>query len=73
VLHSLRGTPCLAFSKNTAYRKAVENSQRQGEDHLILSPRLWFAPHAFKIRADLVESASLSQNDQSLAEDYEGG
>ena len=66
---------------SSEYLKAVENCQRQGEDHVRLSHRLWSARHnheqgkniSFKIRADLVEFASLSQNDQSLAEDYEGG
>ena len=67
--------------KSEEYRKAVENSQRQGENHARRSNRLWWARHnhekgkniSFKIRAGNVEFDSLSQSDQMLAEDYEAG
>ena len=63
------------------YRKAVQNSQYKGDNHVRLSNRLWWARHdhekgkniSFKVRAGNVEFDSLNQSDQRLAEDYESG
>ena len=63
------------------YRKAVENSEHKGENHVRLSNRLWWARRdheegkniSFNVRAGSVEFTSLSQNHQALAEDYEAG
>ena len=68
--------------KNSAeYRKAVQNSQYKGDNHVRISKRLWWARHdrekgkniSFKVHAGNVEFDSLNQSDQRLAEDYESG
>ena len=63
------------------YRKSVENSKSKGENHVRLSNQLWWARHnheqgkniSFKVRDASVGFTSLSQGDQSLAEDSETG
>ena len=83
VLHGLRGTTCLALSKNT---KTAKNTARQSETHNVkekimyvrLSNRLWWARHdyekgknlSFEVRTGSVQFDSSSQRNQTLYEDY---
>ena len=63
------------------YRKAVQNSQHKGDNHVRLCKRLWWARHdyekgkniSFKVQAGNVQFHSLNQRDQRLAEDYRSG
>ena len=63
------------------YRKAVEDSQRKGDDHVRLSHAIWWARHdhekgkniSFQILHERLKWESLRSGDQELAEDYESG
>ena len=63
------------------YRRALENSKEKEAKHVRLTKRLWWARHnheqgktlSFRVRAGHVAFNSFSQDDQTLAEDYEAG
>ena len=62
-------------------QKTVEASKKKEQDHVRLSTRLWEARQkhrqgkdiSFRVRAGTVKFTSLSQSQQTLAENYEAG
>ena len=64
--------------KSDEYRKAVEDSQRKGDDHVKLSGRIWWARHdhekgkniSFRILRENLNWDSLSPSDQEAVQEY---